>query len=221
MMVKVSPSILNADFAYIAAAVKALDNAGADWIHCDVMDGVFVPNISFGQPMIRAIRNVTEKPLDVHLMITDPLSSLDDFAAAGADIITIHPESPSIIHLHRTLTRIRSLGKKAGIALNPSTHQDVLEYLYEDIDLVLVMSVNPGYGGQAFIPAMLRKIETIANRISALKLPIELEVDGGITTDNAQSIRNAGATVLVAGSAVINAPDPDGVIKLLKGCTAD
>ncbi|MCL2232372.1 MAG: ribulose-phosphate 3-epimerase [Treponema sp.] len=217
--VKVSPSILNADFGHLADTIQTLESA--DWIHCDVMDGIFVPNISFGQPVIAAARKLTDKPLDVHLMITDPLSSLEHFAAAGADIITIHPESPGNTHLHRALTRIRSLGKKAGIALNPSTHPEVLEYIYEEIDLVLVMTVNPGYGGQAFIPAMLRKIQTIANRISALNLPIELEVDGGITIDNAQSVRSAGATVLVAGSAVINAPQPARVIKLLKGSNAD
>ena len=215
-MVKVSPSILNADFGYIADTVKMLDAAEADWIHCDVMDGVFVPSITFGQPMVKAIKKLTGKPLDVHLMVHDPASCIGGFADAGADIITIHPESPGNIHLHRAVTSIRSLGKKAGVALNPSTHPDALEYIYEDIDLVLVMSVNPGFGGQAFIPAMLRKIETIANRISALKLSIELEVDGGVNTDNARSIRDAGATVLIAGTAVINAPDPAKAIALLK-----
>ena len=216
-MVKVSPSILTADFGSIAQTVKMLDGAGADWIHCDVMDGVFVPEISFGQQAIRAVRGATKKPLDVHLMVLDPLRCIDSFAEAGADIITIHPESPANVHLHRSLKRIRSLGKKAGIALNPATHHNTLEYLYEDIDLVLVMSVNPGYGGQTLLPASLKKIETIANRIHSLNLTVEIEVDGGINADNVKSVRDAGANVLVAGNAVISSSDPSGVIALLKG----
>jgi len=216
-MIKIAPSILTADFGYIADTVKMLDSSGADWIHCDVMDNVFVPSMSFGQTMIKAIRRITDKPLDVHLMMIDPLSYLEDFAGCGADIITIHPESASCVHLHRVVTRIRSLGKKAGVALNPSTHPDILEYIYEDIDLVLLMSVNPGFGGQPFIPAILRKIETVANRISALKLPVELEVDGGVSLQNAKSIRDAGATVLVAGHAVVGAPDPAEAVRILKG----
>jgi len=216
-MAKVSISILNADYGHIADTIKRLDEAGTDWIHCDVMDSVFVPNISFGQPMIRAVRKVTQKLLDVHLMMANPLGCLDDFAAAGSDIITIHPESPSNIHLHRVIAQIKSLGKKAGIALNPSTHENILEYLYDEIDVVLIMSVDPGYGGQPFIPSIMRKIETIANRISALKLPIELEIDGGVSVDNAKSLRDAGATVLVIGQAVINADDPASLIRILKG----
>ena len=213
---KVSPSVLNADFGYLADTVKMLDNAGADWIHCDVMDGVFVPSISFGAPLVMAIRKHTAKPLDVHLMVANPENCIEEFAEAGADIITIHPESPAALHLHRVLRRIRALGKKAGIALNPATHPDALEYIYDDIDLALVMSVNPGYGGQSFIPAMLRKIESIASRLSARGLSVELQVDGGINLDNTKSIRDAGASVLVAGSAIINSSDPAQVIRQMK-----
>ena len=216
-MVKIAPSILTADFGYIADAVKMLDSSGADWIHCDVMDNVFVPSMTFGQPMIAAINRVTEKPLDVHLMVTDASPYLEEFAGCGADIITVHPETPSHAHMHRIVSKIRSLGKKAGVALNPSTHPDVLEYIYGDIDLVLLMSVNPGFGGQKFIPEILRKIETVANRISSLKLPIEVEVDGGVNIQNVKSIRDAGATVLVAGQAVFGAKDPAEAIRTLKG----
>ncbi|MDR2588303.1 MAG: ribulose-phosphate 3-epimerase [Spirochaetales bacterium] len=216
-MAKIAPSILTADFTRMGETVQMLDAAGADWIHCDVMDGVFVPSITFGQPMIKALRKITNKPLDVHLMLSDSLRYIEEFAEAGADIITVHPESVSSVHLHRVVSKIRACGKKAGVALNPATSLDALEYIYDTIDLVLVMSVNPGYGGQAFIPAMLGKIEKAARRISQLNLAIELEVDGGVSLKNAAGIRDAGATVLVAGHAVVDAEDPSGAMRAIAG----
>lgn len=216
-MVKISPSILTADFCYIGDAVKILDNAGADYIHCDVMDNSFVPNMSFGQPMIKAIREITDKVLDVHLMLVEPLKYIEEFAQCGADIITVHSESLSGIHLQRTVRKIKEQGKLAGVAINPATSPHVLEYIYDDIDIVLIMSVNPGYGGQCFIPQVLRKITYVSERIAKLGVDVEIEVDGGINLKNAKSIRDAGATILVAGSAVVGACDPAYVIKNLKG----
>jgi ribulose-phosphate 3-epimerase len=216
-MAKVSPSVLTADFAYLGNTIKMLDSAGADWIHCDIMDGVYVPNMSFGWSMVKAFRKITGKPLDVHLMISDSQRYIEEFANAGADIITIHPESPSSVHLHRVVTKIRACGKKAGVALNPATSLDVLDYIYEDIDLLLIMGVNPGFGGQSFIPAMLGKIEDAAGRIAKRNLKIEIEVDGGVSVKNAAEIRGAGATVLVGGHAVVDAEDPAEAIRVLAG----
>lgn len=215
-MTKIAPSLLTADFAYLGDTVKMLDNAGADWIHCDVMDNAFVPNMSFGQSMIRSLRNVTSKPLDVHLMLLDSAQYIQEFADSGADIITVHVESPSSTHLQRVLAAIRRCGKKVGIAINPATHPDTIEFVYEDIDLVLVMSVNPGFGGQKFLPQSLRKIEYVANRIARSGLPVEIEVDGGVNLENSREIRDAGATVLVAGHAVVDAPDPAEAISALR-----
>ena len=195
----ISPSILSADFAKLGEEVRAIDEAGADWIHVDVMDGHFVPNITIGPGVVKALRSHSSKPFDVHLMISPIDSFLDAFAEAGSDIITVHPEAGP--HLHRTIQRIHGLGKKAGVSLNPATPAKMLDYVLEEIDLVLVMSVNPGFGGQKFIAGQLKKIEAIANRIAKEGLKVELEVDGGIDADTARQAVDAGATVLVAGTA--------------------
>ena len=195
----ISPSILSADFAKLGEEVRAIDQAGADWIHVDVMDGHFVPNITIGPGVVKALRPHTSKPFDVHLMISPVDPFLDAFAEAGADIITVHPEAGP--HLHRTIQRITSLGKKAGVSLNPATPAKALDYVLEELDLVLVMSVNPGFGGQKFISSQLRKIEAIANRIAKENLTVDLEVDGGIDAETAPQAINAGANVLVAGTA--------------------
>ena len=195
----ISPSILSADFARLGEEVRAIDEAGADWIHVDVMDGHFVPNITIGPGVVKALRPHSSKPFDVHLMISPVDNFLDAFAEAGADVITVHPEAGP--HLHRTIQRIKGLGKKAGVSLNPATPAKMLDYVLEEIDLVLVMSVNPGFGGQKFITSQLKKIEAIANRISKEGLDVQLEVDGGIDATTGRQAVNAGATVLVAGTA--------------------
>jgi ribulose-phosphate 3-epimerase len=195
----IAPSILSADFAKLGEEVRAVDEAGADWIHIDVMDGHFVPNLTIGPGVVKALRPHSAKPFDVHLMISPVDNFLDAFAEAGADIITVHPEAGP--HLHRTLQRIKALGKKAGVSLNPATPAKMLDYVLEDIDLVLVMSVNPGFGGQKFIASQLRKIEAIAKRIAKDNLDVLIEVDGGIDAETAPLAVSAGANVLVAGSA--------------------
>lgn len=213
-MIKISPSILSADFARLGAEIRTVAQAGADYIHVDVMDGHFVPNITIGAPVVQALRQVTELPLDVHLMIENPDLYIPDFAAAGSDIITVHQEA--VPHLHRTIQLIHSLGKKAGVSINPATPASTLEMIIDEVDMILVMSVNPGFGGQSFIPSMLVKIKQLREMVDRSGRSIEIEVDGGVKADNIGEIAAAGADVFVAGSAVFNTPDYTAAINALR-----
>jgi ribulose-phosphate 3-epimerase len=201
--ITIAPSILSADFGRLSDEVRAAERAGADWIHVDVMDGRFVPNITIGPLVVKAIRGATKLPLDVHLMIVEPDRYLEDFAHAGADVLSVHVEA-CIHHLHRTLEHIRHLGKRSGVVLNPATSEEAIRYVIDSVDLVLVMSVNPGFGGQAFIPQVLPKVRAIRRMIDDAGRAIDLEIDGGITHETAGLAVAAGARVLVAGTAVFS-----------------
>ena len=203
----VAPSILSADFLRLGEEVEAADKAGGDWIHVDVMDGRFVPNMTIGPVVVSGLRKATKKPLDVHLMIVEPERYLDDFAEAGADHILVHCEESATIHLHRTLSHIRTLGKKPGVVLNPGTSLAQIEYVLDLVDIVLIMTVNPGFGGQKFISTMLPKIAALREICTTRGLDVTIEVDGGLSGDNAWEVIEAGATAIVAGSAVFHAPD--------------
>lgn len=213
-MKKIAPSILSADFARLGEEIAAIESAGADYVHIDVMDGIFVPNITIGPLIVEAVRRVTKLPLDVHLMITDPDRYIPSFAEAGADIIVVHAEATN--HLHRTVQLIKSFGKRAGVSLNPATPLNVLDYVMEELDLVLLMTVNPGFGGQSFIDACIPKIQALRATLDRRGIEAELEVDGGVKIDNIAQIAHAGADVFVAGSAVFNSPDYAATIAELK-----
>ncbi len=215
-MIKIAPSILSANFAAMGEAVSKLSAQGADWVHFDVMDGNFVPNITFGPDMCKALRPLTELPIDVHLMVEHPSDWIEPFRKAGADILTIHAES-SERHLHRALQTIHAAGMKAGIVLNPATPVSACVHLLPECDLILLMSVNPGFGGQSFIPETLNKIRALKAEIKARGLETLIEIDGGVNPDTAKRCIEAGADVLVAGSAVFKADDPAEMIRALRG----
>lgn len=213
-MIKISPSILSADFSKLGEEIQTIEKAGADYIHIDVMDGSFVPNITIGNEVVKSLRKVSKLPYDIHLMINNPDNHIEAFAKAGSDIITIHAEAS--IHLDRSIELIKSFGKKAGVSIVPSTHEDVLDYVLEKLDLILVMTVNPGFGGQKFLSNQLKKIENIRKKIERSGKKIELEVDGGINDKTVKSVVDAGADVLVSGSYIFGASNYSDAIKSLR-----
>ena len=213
-MALISPSILSANFANLERDINKVVSGGADWLHIDVMDGHFVPNLTIGIPVIKSIKKITSTPLDVHLMITNAENYIKDYIEAGADILTVHQEG--CVHIQRAVTEIRSMGIKSGVALNPGTPIETLEHVLPDIDMILVMTVNPGFGGQKFIPQMINKISKLRNMIDNSGFDIKIQVDGGITPSNSKLVIEAGADIIVAGSAVFNSEDIPQVINLIK-----
>ncbi|MBI5195810.1 MAG: ribulose-phosphate 3-epimerase [Nitrospirae bacterium] len=213
-MVKIAPSILSADFSRLGEEIKAAEKAGADLIHVDVMDGHFVPNITIGPPVVKSIKKAAGIPLDVHLMIEDPDKYIDAFVKAGSDIISVHAEAST--HLHRSINYIKTCGAKAGVSLNPATPLNILDFILPEVDMVILMSVNPGFGGQEFIPQTLNKLRMLKEIIKKNKLKVEIEVDGGVNTDNAGDVVKAGADILVMGNAFYGSKDYAGVVKTVR-----